>query len=94
VQSPKNAFNEVLPFQAADAPAYNNLREMVITHVGLEIGAVVELDYTLHSVAGFMPIFSCNMVLNESSPIKDLEIVVKVPTGNQFNYEIINANQD
>ena len=94
VQSPQNAFNEVLPFQAADAPAYNNLREMVITHVGLEIGAVVELDYTIHSVAGFIPVFSSNIILNESSPIKELEVVVKVPKGHQFNHEIINASSD
>lgn len=90
VQSPENAFNLVLPFQAADAPAYNQLREMVITHVGLEIGAVVEFDYTLHSDAGFMPIFSQRILLNESSPIKDLEIIVRVPKGENLNYFIAN----
>ena len=33
--SPENAFNEVLPRQASNFPAYSHLREMVITHTGL-----------------------------------------------------------
>ena len=94
VQSPENAFNEVLPFQAANAPAYNNLREMVITHVGLEIGAVVELDYTIHTKAGFLPVFSGNLLLNESSPIKKLEVIVKVPKGQELNHSILNKTSD
>ena len=47
--SPANAFNEVLPGFAANAPAYNKLREMVITHSGTERNAVLNLDYVLHS---------------------------------------------
>ena len=43
--SPSNAFNEVLPAFAANAPAYNNLREMVITHSGKEMNEVINLDY-------------------------------------------------
>lgn len=94
VNSPENAFNEVLPFQAADAPAYNHLREMVITHVGLEIGAVVELDYTIHTKAGFMPVFAGNLMLNESSPIKKLEVLVKVPNGQKLNHTLLNQTYD
>ncbi len=53
--SPPNAFNEVLPGFAANAPAYNNLREMVITHSGTERNAVINLDYELHTKKGFYP---------------------------------------
>ncbi len=94
VQSPTNAFNEVLPFQAADAPAYNHLREMVITHVGLEIGAVVELDYTLHTSAEFSSVFSEKILLNESSPVKDLEIIVRVPKGEALNHFVVNEAEN
>lgn len=90
VKSPDNAYNEVLPGPAADAPAYNNLREMVITHVGLERGAVVELDYEIQTQNGFMPYFFDRVNLCESSPVKDLEIIVKVPKGEKLNYNIIN----
>jgi hypothetical protein len=90
VQSPSNAFNPVLPFQAADAPAYNHLREMVITHVGLEIGATVELDYTLKTKPGFAPLFSEKLLINESSPIVDMEVIVRVPKGETLNHFVVN----
>ena len=36
VKTPENAFVEVLPSVAADAPAYNGLKEMVVVHTGLD----------------------------------------------------------
>lgn len=90
VKSPENAFNEVLPGPATDALAYNHLREMVITHVGLERGAVVELDYEIQTQNGFMPFFFDRVNLCESSPVKNLEIIVKVPKGEKLNYNVIN----
>lgn len=88
--SPQNAYNEVLPSSAADAPAYNNLREMVITHVGLERGSVVELDYEIQTKAGFVPFLSDKVCLSESSPVKELEVIVRVPKGEKLNYNILN----
>lgn len=35
VKTPANAFVEVLPAKAADAPAYNGLKEMVVVRTGL-----------------------------------------------------------
>ncbi|MBN1989845.1 MAG: DUF3857 domain-containing protein [Bacteroidales bacterium] len=91
VASPENAYNEVLPFAAADAPAYNKLREMVITHPGLEIGAVVELDYEVTTKAGFKPFLSEHIMLTESSPIQNLEVIVRVPKGAVLNHALLNA---
>jgi hypothetical protein len=47
VNAPSNAFNEVLPGFAAGAPAFNGLREMVVTHPGTERNAVLLIDYTI-----------------------------------------------
>ena len=33
IKTPDNAFVEVLPRSASDAPAYNNLKEMVVNHL-------------------------------------------------------------
>jgi len=55
VETPSNAFNEILPSFAAGAPAFNGLRDMVITHTGLERGAVINLDYTLHTAKDNTP---------------------------------------
>ena len=49
IKTPDNAFVEVLPRNAADAPAYNHLKEMVVVHTGLELGATIYLDYTVTS---------------------------------------------
>lgn len=47
VDVPENAFNEVLPKAAENAPVFNFLRELVITHTALEPGATIFLDYSI-----------------------------------------------
>lgn len=84
--SPENAFNEVLPRWADGIPAYNHLREMVVTHTGLEVGAIIELDYMLHSNKDFMPFMIGNEVLSESSPVDEVKVIVKVPTGKNLRH--------
>lgn len=79
VPVPANAFNEVLPGFAAGIPAYNHLREMVVTHTGTEIGSVITLDYTIHSANNFLPFFFGMEEVGESVPVKDLRIIVRVP---------------
>lgn len=51
IQAPENAFVEVLPRFAADAPAFNQLKEMVVVHTGLDIGSTIYLDYSIDPVA-------------------------------------------
>ncbi|HRW63762.1 MAG TPA: DUF3857 domain-containing protein, partial [Bacteroidales bacterium] len=96
VVSPENAFNEVLPRFAAGAPAFNHLREMVVTHTGLELGCVVDLDYEVHSKAGYIPFLNENIELQENVPVEKMEIVVKVPENTELNYKLLNleANPD
>ncbi len=70
VPSPANAFNEVLPAFATNSYPYNHLREMVVTHTGLEINCEIELDYTIHSQAGFYPFLMANeTVLDRKSVV-------------------------
>jgi hypothetical protein len=91
VPSPKNAYNEVLPRFAAGAPAFNHLREMVVTHAGLELGCVVNFDYELTSQKGYLPFLNENLLLAENSPVQKMNIVVKVPEGKQLNFKLVNA---
>jgi hypothetical protein len=92
VVSPSNAFNEVLPGFAANAPAYNNLREMVITHPGTERNAVLNLDYQLHSDKGFYPALMGNDLLAEYEPVKELTIKIRVPVSVKLNFSLLNIN--
>jgi hypothetical protein len=91
VTTPPNAFNEVLPRFAAGAPAHNHLREMVVTHTGLELGATAYLDYTLHSKTGYMPELDRCLALQEESPVKEYRITVTVPDAKKLNYQLHGA---
>jgi len=91
VEAPANAFNEVLPSFAAGAPVFNGLREMVITHTGLERGAVVSLDYTLHTAKDNAPALMGNEILAENEPMKDMVLKVKVLSGMKLYYRLLNG---
>lgn len=93
IPSPENAFNEVLPGFAANAPAFNGLREMVITHTGLEKNVTIDLDYNITTQKDFLPVLMSNEVLNTSSPVREYEITVKIPKGKKLNYKLLNSDK-
>lgn len=82
---PPNALNEVLPRAAADAPAYNHLKEMVVTHTGLEKGATIFLDYTLTTKPGLPGATDVYRQFNEVSPVKEYSLEVEVPEGKELS---------
>ncbi len=91
IVAPENAFNEVLPGYAANAPAYNALREMVITHTGLERNCTIYLDYEVQTQPGICPALMGNELLPENEPVKKLEIRVRIPVGQKLNFKLFNA---
>lgn len=91
VMAPENAFNEVLPRNAADYPAYNQMREMVITHTGLEVGATVYLEYSILSNPTFTKEMMGEEILAENVPVEDYEIVFKVPARRGLQYDLLNS---
>ncbi len=86
VETPDNAFVEVLPRTAADAPAYNRLKEMVVVHTGLELGATIYLDYTITSKAGYLPGLDIFETIRQDSPVKEYSLSVTVPEGKDVSY--------
>lgn len=90
VESPENALNEVLPGFAANAPSYNKLREMVVTHTGLERGAIVDFDYTVFSDKSFSEFLMGNEVLWMSAPVEELKFVIHVPKKVKLNFRQYN----
>ncbi len=88
VASPANAFNEVLPFAAHGFADFAGLREMVVTHVGLERGAVVDLKYRIHTKAGFLPVFSGRETLTRDFPVDKYRLEIKVPAGQTLRYRV------
>ena len=90
VKTPDNAFVEVLPRNAADAPAYNRLKEMVVVHTGLELGATIYLDYTITSKAGYLPEIDIFEPLLQSSPVKEYTITIVAPENKEVSYTLAN----
>jgi hypothetical protein len=88
--NPGNAFNEVLPRFAANAPTYNHLREMVVTHAGLEVNAVVELDFTIHTKPGYYSSLSGMETIKENNPVNEEIISFSIPENTNFNYKVLN----
>ena len=92
VNAPANAFNEVLPSFAANAPYFNGLREMVVTHPGTERNAILTIDYTIHTKKGWYPSFMGMEVLAESEPVKDLTLKIRVPAQVKLNLRTLNRD--
>ena len=92
IKTPANALVEVLPSAAANAPAYNRLKEMVVVHTGLELGATIVLDYSIVSKAGYLPELDICCPVKELSPIKEYTFRLNVPAGKAVHYELLNAS--
>ncbi|GAB4292445.1 MAG: hypothetical protein Kow0068_17700 [Marinilabiliales bacterium] len=86
IAAPENAFNEMLPYFAKHAPSYNHLKEMVITHTGLEPGAIVELDYNIESNKDFFPYLLINETAEKNCPVRNLEYIIRIPKEIAANY--------
>lgn len=94
VVTPANAFNEVLPAFASDATDYSHLREMVVTHTGTEVGAVIVLDYTISSRKGFRPYLFEMEEIGEVVPVKELTFTVRIPGSKTLHYRLLNSDQE
>lgn len=86
IKTPQNAFVEVLPQSAADAPAYNRLKELVVVHTGLDLGSTIYLDYTISTKADYLPALDFLYPVKELSPINELTLKVEVPKGKPLHY--------
>ena len=92
VKTPDNAFVEVLPRFASDAPAYNQLKEMVVVHTGLELGATIYLDYSIITKPGYYPALDINERLQETSPVKECKVSISVPENSPLAWQLLGSD--
>lgn len=88
IKTPDNAFVESLPYAAADAPAYNRLKELVIVHTGLEPGATICLDYSIQTQPDYLPELDIFEELLQSSPVKEYTLTVATPEAKPLAYTL------
>jgi len=91
IEAPENAFVEVLPRQAADAPAFNHLKEMVVVHTGLELGATIYLDYSIITKPGYLAELDVYDAIEQTSPVKDYTITINVPENKPLFFDLSNS---
>ncbi len=92
VVSPSNAFNEVLPSSAHGFADDSRLREMVVTHTGLERGAVIDLHYQVLTRPGFFPSFSGKEILGKTFPVDRFRLRIVYPEGRKMNAQVLNLD--
>jgi hypothetical protein len=90
IQSPPNAYNEILPGFAANAPSYNHIRTLVVTHTGLEKEAVAEVDYEITSEKDFYPELMGNECLKTNSPVDEYTYIIRIPATKTLQFKLLN----
>ena len=92
VASPANAFNEVLPSPAHGFADYSQLREMVVTHTGLERGSVIDLHYQVLTRPGFWPCFSGREILAKAFPVDRFRLRIVFPQERRASVRALNLD--
>lgn len=79
VETPKNAFNPMLPEGCTKCERLNGIRTMVVTHTALEYDAVIVLDYTIRSKNFFFQELLEKVDLQEEVPVEKYVVSVTAP---------------
>jgi hypothetical protein len=77
MDTPENGYNEVTPFGLDLAPGYLGVREMVVTHVGMERGVSILLDWTVRDTMPAVPGFSRLIFMHDEFPALEKEVVAE-----------------
>ncbi len=88
VTTPANALNAVLPSSCADCARFNAVREMVVTHTALETGAVIVLDYTIHTPHPYFQELAQRVPICEEVPVDTLLLAVTLPDNRTLHYDL------
>ncbi len=91
---PDYAINLVGPDDVAGWPAYRQWRQTVISSVGIEPGAVVELDYEVITRAGVVPWLEADLNLQDAQPITERVVSVTLPEGLPLHYRLDRAQPE
>lgn len=91
VDTTPNGFNRITPDAVALAPDYTGLQDMVVTHLGLEPGAITYLDYTIRDRKPLGEVFSGTVLFGGRNPILRQEFSLEVPAGTKLQMQEANG---
>ncbi|TKJ40320.1 hypothetical protein CEE37_08315 [candidate division LCP-89 bacterium B3_LCP] len=81
VDTTPNGFNPIVPFGLDRAPDFTTMRQMVVTHLGVEHDVVTELKYTVSDTEPLYPWSWGEVLFGTHEPTLEREVIVKVPVG-------------
>ncbi len=87
-----NSFNEMTPFELEKAPAYTSWREMVMTKVGLDLGAVVESRYVISDKRPWRKFFEKAVPFVYALPCLERIVKVTVPNDVALHWAFLNGD--
>jgi hypothetical protein len=90
IETPANGYNDILPGFSNNLSVFSHLREMVVTHTGLEKGAIINCGYEVTTSAGNIPWLMGDDLLQADCPVEKLTIQIKVPSGQSLFYKLLN----
>lgn len=91
VDTKANGFTEMTPFALEKAPAYTDIRQMVVTRVGIEVNSVIEMEYTLNDRTAWRRFLDGSVPVREESPVLLRQVAVAVPEGKPLNWAVRGA---
>jgi len=92
VDSAPKCFNPITPPEVAKAPEYTSNKQMVVTFLGVEKGAIIELEYELIDKISFRKYLSGFEYFREWLPIKNKEFSITIPENLNLNFTFLNKN--
>ncbi|MFH1010278.1 MAG: DUF3857 domain-containing protein, partial [bacterium] len=91
VDTTPNGFNRITPDAVALAPDYTSLQDMVVTHLGLEPGAITYFDYAIRDRKPLGEVFSGTTLFGGRNPTLWQEFSIEVPAGTKLQMKEANG---
>ncbi len=88
----ENGFNLITPFPLAKAPFFTDGRELVVTHVGLDIGRATELHYRREDLHRIRTWLTGTEPLAGPNPIQEKSFTVTMPDEFRLVHAVLGAD--
>ncbi|MHC4601377.1 MAG: DUF3857 domain-containing protein, partial [Planctomycetota bacterium] len=86
IDAPGYAFNEIVPFALDRAPDLGDVRDLVVSLVGTEVGGVSLLEYTVADVEPWRAFFWGEVHVGGPFPLLDKTVTLRVPENTPLAY--------
>ena len=94
VDAGDHAFNRVTPSAVARCTDELHRQEMVITHVGIERGCVIELDVEIIDTVAHSPWLEGVLFFQERYPVVHRAVSISTPSHLRLSREVVNGEQE